>query len=111
MSCPRTFRLDSLCQRGFHTESGFAPGIETADHVDHILHSGAPQQTARDHAAISTLAMDSYGHRWIDFRRGNLEVIQREPCRIFDVPRMKLALAAHVEHLNVMAMPTLRQFI
>ena len=45
--------------RGCHGETFFAPGIETADYIDNIFHSGAPQQTTRDHAAISTLAMDS----------------------------------------------------
>src|SRR5205807_9740906 len=80
--------LNVLCYRNFHRQAGVAPGIKAADDVDHVLHTGALQQAAGNHAAISALAMDSERQARIEVRSRNFEMIQWEPCRLHNVPRL-----------------------
>ena len=65
--------------------------------------AGALQQAARDHAAVTALAMDSYGSRSAEVRQFLRESIERVPVGFGDVARLPLAFAAHVEDGEIAA--------
>jgi hypothetical protein len=49
------------------------PGVKAADHVADVSETGSLQQAARDHAAVSALAMDCNGLVAVDPSRVSAE--------------------------------------
>jgi hypothetical protein len=85
------------------------PGVESADEVDDVLETGALQQAAGDHAAVSALAVNRNGRRVIHLWWRDSEVVERPPGRVRNVRGIPLRFATYVEHLDfVLSQPRIK---
>src|ERR1017187_8906902 len=92
--------LDPNPLRAYCRQFRLLPGIEAAYHNDHVLETGALQQAAGDHAAISTLAVNRYGHLVIHLWRRDSEIVERPPVRAVNVFGIPFGVGAAVSTLH-----------
>src|SRR5271156_7152474 len=85
------------------------PRVEPSHHVDHVAMTGALEQTACDHAAISAFAVHRNRALRIDCGQSLRKSMERAPLRFGDVTRLPFTLAAHVEDVKSAPAP-LAQF-
>src|SRR5215469_1605152 len=89
--------LDSFCRT---RQSRAHPRVEPSSDIYHIVVLGTLEQTHRDQAAITALAMHRDRRIFADLRQRRLKPVQRIPIRSSDVSRLELAFATNVQHAN-----------
>ena len=86
------------------------PRIESADHVDNVV-ARALQQTARDHAPVTALAVDRDGSIPLKLRQGRLEAVQRIPVHAVDVASLPFTFSTDIQHLQPAALQPRAEFL